>query len=68
MFLRGIKMEKIITQEMRFVDSKGRTRIFNGMNIDDKQIDSKEFRYNLDEEFFKKYRAHGFDIIRLAVT
>ena len=61
-------MEKIITQEMRFVDSKGRTRIFNGMNIDDKQIDSKEFRYNLDEEFFKKYRAHGFDIIRLAVT
>ena len=61
-------MEKIITQELRFLDSQGRTRIFNGMNIDDKHIDSKEFHYNLDEEFFKKYRAHGFDIIRLAIT
>lgn len=38
------------------------------MNIDDKGIDSEVFRYNLDEEFFKKYKAHGFDIIRLAVT
>ncbi len=38
------------------------------MNIDDKQIDSKEFRYDLNEEFFKKYRANGFDIIRLAIT
>ena len=61
-------MEKIVTKEMRFVDEKGRTRLFNGMNIDDKQIDSKEFRYNLDEEFFKKYHALGFDFIRLAIT
>ena len=61
-------MEKIITKEMCFVDEKGRTRLFNGMNIDDKQIDSGEFRYNLDEEFFKKYKTLGFDFIRLAVT
>ena len=61
-------MEKIITNKLKFVDDLGRTRIFNGMNIDDKLRDQKEFRYNLDEEFFKKYRAHGFDIIRLAVT
>lgn len=61
-------MDKIITQKMRFVDSKGRTRIFNGMNIDDKQLNNSEFRYNLNEEFFKKYKAYGMDFIRLAVT
>ena len=61
-------MEKIITSGMRFVDSQGRIRLFNGMNIDDKLRDQQEFRYKLDEEFFKKYRARGFDFIRLAVT
>lgn len=53
---------------MRFVDENGRVRIFNGMNIDDKLLDQTEFRYNLDKEFFKKYRAHGFDLIRFAIT
>lgn len=61
-------MEKILTRQLRFVDENGRTRILNGMNIDDKLRDQTAFRYNLDEEFFRKYRAHGFDIIRLAVT
>ena len=61
-------MEKILTQQLRFLDEKGRERIFNGMNIDDKLIDSESFRYNLNEEFFKKYKAFGFDIIRLAIT
>ena len=61
-------MEKIRTDKLRFADSKGRTRIFNGMNIDDKLVNCTEFRYNLDEEFFKKYKARGFDIIRLAIT
>ena len=53
---------------MRFIDSAGRERILNGMNIDDKLLDQKEFRYKLDEDFFKKYKEKGFDIIRLAVT
>ncbi len=61
-------MEKIITKEMRFVDSKERIRIFSGMNIDDKLLNSKEFRYNLDEIFFRKYKANGLDFIRLAIT
>ena len=61
-------MQKIKTQKLRFVDESGRTRIFNGMNIDDKHVDCTEFRYKLDEEFFKKYRANGLDIIRLAIT
>ncbi len=61
-------MEKILTQQLRFVDESGRTRLFNGMNIDDKNRDNSEFCYNLDEAFFKKYKAFGFNIIRLAVT
>ncbi|MBQ7739887.1 MAG: cellulase family glycosylhydrolase [Eubacterium sp.] len=61
-------MERITTEKLRFVDESSRTRIFNGMNIDDKLIDQKEFRYNLDENFFKKYKSRGLDIIRLAVT
>lgn len=61
-------MEKIITSELRFVDELGRERVLNGMNIDDKLLNQTEFRYNLDEEFFKKYKAHGFDVIRFAVT
>ena len=61
-------MNSISTSKLRFIDEEGRTRIFNGMNIDDKLQNQKEFRYNLDEDFFKKYKANGFDIIRLAIT
>ena len=61
-------MEKILCDKLRFVDESGRTRILNGMNIDDKLTDQEAFRYELDEEFFRKYRAFGLDIIRLAVT
>ena len=61
-------MEKILTDRLRFVDESGRTRIFNGMNIDDKLLNSEEFRYNLDDEFFRKFRANGLNYIRLAVT
>lgn len=61
-------MEKIITKSLSFVDESGRQRLLSGMNIDDKHLNQKEFYYDLNEEFFKKYRAYGFDIIRLAVT
>ncbi len=61
-------MDKLSAQGIKFVDGKGRTRFLNGFNIDDKLIECSEFRYNLDEEFFKKYRANGLDFIRLAVT
>ncbi len=64
----GRAMEKILTQGLRFVDESGRARILCGMNIDDKLLNSEGFRYRLDEEFFQKYRAFGFDLIRLAVT
>ncbi|MCR5150721.1 MAG: cellulase family glycosylhydrolase [Clostridiales bacterium] len=59
-------MDRISVDQMNFVDSVGRTRIFNGMNIDDKLI-GDVFRYNLDEDFFEKYVSNGFNLIRLAV-
>lgn len=59
-------MDKIVTRQLHFYDEAGRVRIFNGMNIDDKQI-GETFRYDLNEEFFRKYAANGFDLIRLAV-
>lgn len=61
-------MDKILTEGMRFRDGDGRIRLFNGINIDDKLLGQRRFRYDLDEDFFKKYAAHGFNIIRLAVT
>ncbi len=62
----GCVMERILTRRLDFVDESGRVRIFNGMNIDDKLI-GDTFRYDLDEAFFEKYEANGFDLIRLAV-
>ncbi|MBQ7637650.1 MAG: cellulase family glycosylhydrolase [Clostridia bacterium] len=59
-------MDEILTKGLHFVDKQGRIRILNGMNIDDKLI-GDVFRYDLNEEFFEKYTANGFDLIRLAV-
>lgn len=59
-------MERIRTQGFRFSDESGRIRIFNGMNIDDKDIGAV-FRFDLDDAFFEKFIANGFNLIRLAV-
>ena len=61
-------MEKILTKGLQFVDERGRVRFFNGMNIDDKLLGCERFRSPLDEAFFQKYTARGFNFIRLAVT
>ena len=59
-------MDRILTEGLHFIDEQGRTRIFNGMNIDDKQP-GDEFLYRLDRTFFERYTARGFNLIRLAV-
>ena len=59
-------MERITVKQLQFTDPAGRVRIFNGMNIDDKLI-GETFRYDLNEVFFQKYTANGFNLIRLAV-
>ena len=61
-------MDKITVDSMDFKDHDGRVRLFYGFNIDDKAMDRQSFAYDLNEEFFEKYTARGFNIIRLAFT
>lgn len=66
-------MLKISTQGKYFVDSEGRQRIFNGMNLCDKgnnkngQI-KREYEVPFDESVISKLAEDGFNIIRLGMT
>ena len=64
-------MERIFTDNLRFVDEYGRERIFTGMNV----VDKKDFMFNnagygypADEFPFEEFKARGYDIIRLGFT
>ena len=61
-------MDKLSAEGLRFVDGQGRTRIFNGMNIQEKQGGRDRLGYDLDDAFFEKYTARGMNLIRLAVV
>ncbi|HRT82364.1 MAG TPA: cellulase family glycosylhydrolase, partial [Oscillospiraceae bacterium] len=64
-------MDKISTAGLKFVDEFGRERIFSGFNIVDKQNygEGKEkYAFNINEDFFAKYKARGFNIIRLGFS
>ncbi|NLP47363.1 MAG: cellulase family glycosylhydrolase [Clostridiales bacterium] len=65
-------MNKITTSGLTFRDEHGRERIFSGFNIVDKQNygeDGKfEFSFKIDDDFFKKYKERGFNIIRLGFS
>lgn len=61
-------MEKIATRGKSFIDEYGRERIFTGFNL----VDKNDYNggkaglcYPFDEEFFAKFKAKGFSIIRL---
>ena len=56
---------------MNFLDEHGRERIFTGMNIVDKGNfgDGKyTFSFKIDDELLTKYKALGFNIIRLGLS
>lgn len=66
-------MLKIKTSGKKFVDSAGRQRIFNGMNLCDKgsYVPGKPRKeYNLDfyEDLIGRLSESGFNIIRLGLT
>jgi len=61
-------LDKLYTDGLCFVDGQGRTRIFNGMNIQEKPGGRKRLGYDLDDAFFEKYTARGMNLIRLAVV
>jgi endoglycosylceramidase len=64
-------MEKITTFRQSFVDSRGRERIFNGVNIPDKgddRADRSAFVHACDDAFLDKMQSLGFNLIRLGMT
>ncbi len=63
-------MDKIFTDNLRFIDEYGRERIFNGMNVVDKSTYSENPDYNFspDNFPFEEFKARGFNIIRLGFT
>ncbi|MDR1805158.1 MAG: cellulase family glycosylhydrolase [Clostridium sp.] len=61
-------MDKIFAQGMRFVDEYGRERLLRGINmIDKKPYQGKKisFKYAADDEYLKRCRDCGFNLIRL---
>lgn len=64
-------MEKISTKQKRFVDLSGRERVFNGINIHDRNtFIGKENTYIFDTEpeFFEKLAQNGINLIRFVVS
>lgn len=66
-------MFRISTEGKRFVDSEGRQRIFNGVNLCDKGVGEwgeKRRKYNVDfnEETISKLAESGVNLVRLGMT
>lgn len=66
-------MLKISTFEKKFIDSEGRERIFNGMNLCDKGYfdhakGKKIYDLPFDEELISRLSRLGFNLIRLGLT
>ena len=64
-------MDKITVKNRCFVDQYGRERIFNGINVVDKGTfngTSRSFSRSWTDSKCEKFRAHGFELMRLGFT
>lgn len=66
-------MERIFTKDEIFVDSLGRQRIFNGVNLCDKGYPNKEvtkkiYELNFDEELIIRLKNCGCTLLRIGLT
>ena len=66
-------MKKITTFKQKFIDSDGRERIFNGVNLCDKGYNkdgAEERTYDLPfgENLIRSLSQNGFNLIRLGIT
>lgn len=67
-------MLKISTFEKKFIDSEGRQRIFNGVNLCDKGYQKnpndkrKTYELNFSEDLISRLSENGFNIVRLGLT
>ena len=63
-------MDRIFTDNLRFIDEHGRERIFSGMNVCDKSrfVEMEDYCHNPDTFPFEEFKARGFNMIRLGFT
>lgn len=67
-------MNTISTFGKVFVDEFGRERVFKGFNIVDKRNfkgedgEAKSFNFDFSDTFFERYKARGFNILRLGFS
>ncbi len=66
-------MLKITTFEKKFIDSEGRERIFNGVNLCEKgwHVDGnpkRQYAFNFDENLIRNLSQLGFNLVRLGLT
>ena len=66
-------MLKITTFEKKFIDSEGRERIFNGVNLCEKgwHVDGnpkRQYAFNFDENLIRNLSQLGFNLVRLGFT
>lgn len=66
-------MLKITTFEKKFIDSEGRQRIFNGVNLCEKGLNvdgtpEKKYAFDFNEDLIRKLSHMGFNLVRLGLT
>lgn len=66
-------MLKIRTSGKRFIDSDGRQRIFNGINLCEKGwhiegVPERQYAFDFNEELISKLSNYGFNLVRLGLT
>ena len=57
-------MDKLHADGLRFADEQNRTRIFNGISLPPTGAGRADLGWNLDDAWFEKFTALGFNIIR----
>lgn len=66
-------MFRIFTEGKNFIDSEGRQRIFNGVNLCDKggalnENGRRDYPFNFDESVISRLAENGFNLVRLGMT
>jgi len=61
-------MDKLHAEGLRFVDERGRTRIFNGVSLPQAGVNRADLGWDLDNAWFEKFTALGFNIIRFCMV
>jgi len=61
-------VDKLHADGLRFADEQGRTRIFNGISLPQTGVNRADLGWNLDDAWFEKFTALGFNIIRFCMV